>query len=475
MVGICAYGAYVPVYRLSLGEIARATGGFSPPGEKAVANFDEDAITIATEAAMNCLKSNGGINHSDIEGLYFATTTSPFKEKQAAVTISTALDMKREIVTQDLLGSLRAGTSALRSALDTVKVGSANKIMVAASDCRLAYPESPLEQIVGDGGAAFLIGSTDMAVEIEGSFSLADEITDLWRRDGDRFVRGWEERFNVTEGFMRVVKESIGKAVSKFGVELSDLDRVIYYAPDARPHANLAKTLGLNYKTQVQGPLFDSVGNMGAASALFQLAAALDEARPGDRMLMASYGNGSDVFLLKVTDAIENLRDGLMVNRLITSKKMLPNYHNYLNLRGLVQTEPGRQPPINPPATTIWREQEGLLRFHGSKCKNCGNVQYPIQRICSKCESKDEFDEIRLSDQKARVYLSTIDTLGYGAESSPMWAVSDMAVGVRLRLQITDCDSLEDVPTETELEPTFRKFQRQGDIPVYFWKLRLPR
>ena len=82
---------------------------------------------------------------------------------------------------------------------------------------------------------------------------------------------------------------------------------------------------------------------------------------------------------------------------------------------------------------------------------------------------------VRLSDQKAKVFLSTIDTLGYGGESSPMWTISDMPIGLRVKLQVTDCDSIEEIPPGTELDPTFRKFQRQGDIPVYFWKLRLAR
>lgn len=472
MVGICAYGVHIPVYRLSLDEIGKATGGFAQGGEKAVANFDEDSITMATEAALNCLHTN---DRSEIEGLYFATTTSPFKEKQAAVTISSALDLPREIVTLDSLGSLRSGTNALRSALDAVSAGTARNMIVTTADCRQAYPQSALEELLGDGAAALLIGETNVAVAVEGRFSLADEITDLWRRDEDHFVRTWEDRFNLAEGFQRVVKEAVQKAMAAFKMELADLNKVVYYAPNARAHSNLAKALGLNYKTQVQKPLFDKVGNMGSATPFLLLAAALDDAAPGDRILFVSYGNGADVFLLEVTPHITAARNGKRVQDLIASKKMLPNYHKYLNLRSLIQAEPLRLPPINPAATLLWREQENLLRFYGSRCKQCGTIQYPVQRVCAKCVGKDNFDRVRLSDQTAEVFLSTIDTLGYGGESSPMWAIADMPNGLRVKLQVADCDAIEDVPPGTELNPTFRKFQRQGDIPVYFWKLRLPR
>jgi 3-hydroxy-3-methylglutaryl CoA synthase len=444
-------------------------------GEKCVANFDEDAITMATEASLNCLYSDKTINPSTINGLYFATTTSPFKEKQVAVTIAAALDLPREIFTLDSTGSLRSGTNALRSALDAVRAGTAEEIMVTMADCRLAYSGSPLEQLFGDAGAALLISNNEVAVEVKGIFSLADEITDVWRKDGDRFVQAWEDRFTLTEGFQRVLKKSFQEAISRFSVKLPNMDKIIYYAPDARAHSNLAKSLGINYRTQVQNPLLDAVGNAGTASPFLQLMAALDEAKPGDQILMASYGNGIDIFLLKTTDLIKKVQNGNEVKKMIASKKVLPNYYSYLNLRNLIQTEPNRQPPIFPPATVLWREQESILRLHGSKCKRCGNVQYPIQRICSKCYSKDEFDTVRLSDQKARVYLSTTDPLSYGAESSPFWAIADMPIGVRVRMQITECDSIEEVPFDTELVPTFRKFQRHGEVPVYFWKLKLPR
>jgi 3-hydroxy-3-methylglutaryl CoA synthase len=475
MTGICAYGVYIPLYRLALSEIAAATGGFAQDGEKAVANFDEDSITMATEAALCCLNSKNETDRATVQGLYFATTTSPFKEKQSAVTISTALDLASEIQTLDSFGSLRSGTNALRAALDTVKAGSADKIMVATADCRLGYPQSALEELFGDGAAALLIGDTDVAVEIEERFSLADEITDLWRRDEDRFVRMWEDRFNLLQGFQRVVKDAVQKAVLKFGIDLSEISKVVYYAPNARAHTALAKAIGLNYKNQVQTPLFDVLGNTGTASTFIQLAAALDEAKPGDRILMASYGNGCDVFLLKVTDLIKDVQNGMQVKDMIASKKMLPNYHKYLNLRDLLQTEHSRQPAINTPATLLWREQESLLRFYAGKCKECGNLQYPALQICAKCASKRKGGKIRLSDQQAEVFLSTIDTLGFGGESSPAWAIADMPAGLRIRLQVADCEAIEDVPPGTKLNPTFRKFKRQGDTPVYFWKLKLPR
>ena len=112
MVGITSYGAYVPLYRLSREVIARGARG-----EKAICNFDEDSITMAAAAAIDCLT---GIDRETVDGLYFATTTAPYKEKLGAAIVAMAADLKGEALTADFANSLRAGTSAFRSALDAV-------------------------------------------------------------------------------------------------------------------------------------------------------------------------------------------------------------------------------------------------------------------------------------------------------------------------------------------------------------------
>src|SRR4030042_957950 len=125
MVGITSYGAYIPFYRLGRMEIAKAWGGAVQPGEKAVANYDEDSITMAVEAAMDCTQ---GIDPKEIGGLYFASTTSPYREKQAAAIIAVAVDVGREVFTVDFATSLRSGPSAMRAAMDAVRAGSSRSI-----------------------------------------------------------------------------------------------------------------------------------------------------------------------------------------------------------------------------------------------------------------------------------------------------------------------------------------------------------
>ncbi|MBT4513329.1 MAG: hydroxymethylglutaryl-CoA synthase family protein, partial [Chloroflexi bacterium] len=154
MVGITAYGAYIPWHRMERQKCVGAWGGFGMPGEKAVAYFDEDSVTMAVEAARDCL---GDSDSRAIDGLYFATTTSPYKEKQCAAIMAIALDMRRDIRTVDMNTSLRAGASAFGMAFDAIQAGSANSVMVTAADTRLAAPAGMTEQGIGDGAGAILL------------------------------------------------------------------------------------------------------------------------------------------------------------------------------------------------------------------------------------------------------------------------------------------------------------------------------
>ncbi|MFP8875589.1 MAG: 3-hydroxy-3-methylglutaryl CoA synthase, partial [Myxococcota bacterium] len=109
MPGIASYGAYIPQTRLPL---SLASGRPAKEGgpERAVANYDEDAVTMAVSAAVDCL---AGFDRASIDALLFASTSYPLREKQGAALIAKALDLRRDVATSDHAGSLRAGTAAL--------------------------------------------------------------------------------------------------------------------------------------------------------------------------------------------------------------------------------------------------------------------------------------------------------------------------------------------------------------------------
>jgi 3-hydroxy-3-methylglutaryl CoA synthase len=461
MVGIVSYGAYIPKWRMSLESVSKRLRG-----EKAVAGKDEDSLTMAVAAAIDCL---GEINPNNIDGVFFASTTSPFREKSGSATIAAVLDLRRDVFTADFANSLKAGTTALKAAADMVKAGSARQVLVVAADCRLGAPGSGFEQTFGDGAAAFLVGGENVIASMEDCYSVSDEIYDVWRRDVDLYVQSWEERFVHTRGYLRVVREAALGLMKKAGVSPNDLAKAVFYAPDTRRAIDLAKGLGLDPKTQLQDPLIGTVGNTGAAYSLILFVAALEEAKPGDRFLLASYGNGSDAFLFQAGEDVEKLkgkRRGVKVH--LKSKRMVPDYVTYLKWRELVKMPEPRVPMAvsYPSAVAIWRERNRIFPLHGVKCKTCGTVQYPPQRVCVKCRTKDNFEEVRLCNRRGKLFSFSFDFL----RGVPIGLVN-LDGGGRIFCELTDVE-VKELEADMPVELSFRRLYlwRSDGIYGYFWK-----
>ena len=467
MVGITSYGAYIPKYRLGHDVIAQAWGRRGGKDEKSVANYDEDSITMAVEAAADCL---GPGARDGVGSLYFASTTSPYREKQCASIVAAALDLPNTLTTMDFANSLRAGSNALKAALDSVKSGSAGAALVAAADCRLGYPQTAQEQGFGDAAAAVTVGDAKVIAELEHSFTVSDDITDVWRKEDDEFVRSWEDRWALAYGYDKNIQAAVRGLLIKAGLKQTDFARVVMYAPDARSHEAASKALGFD-KAQLGDTLLGKVGNSGAAHALLMLVAALEQSNPGDRILFASYGDGADAFSFKVTDDIAKARKPLGVKRNLAARRALTSYGKYLAFRKLVE-QPEEMVRVFPAATVMWRTRNWALRGHASKCRKCGTVAFPIQRVCFSCRSKDDYDEVRLTDKKGKVFTYSIDNLAGTPDPPVVQTVLESEEGsARVYCLMTDCDS-SDVNIGMPVELTFRRFHELGGFVNYYWKCR---
>jgi len=458
MVGIVSYGAYIPRYRLG-----KETAGWGLPIEKPVANFDEDSITMAVAAGMDCIN---GSDRNAIDALLFATTTSPYIEKQGAAMVAAAIDLRRNILTNDATNSLRAGTLAMRSALDSIAAGTAKQVMVTAADCRMGIPGSEFDQTSGDGAAALLFGNTGVIANVVDSYSVSDEVLDVWRAEGDSVVRTWEDRFVLQAGYLKVLPEAISGLMQKCNLTPKDITKAVFYGPNPRRHAEMARSLGLDPQSQVQDPLFGRMGNTGTAYALMLLIAALEEAKAGDKILMASYGDGADAYLLEVTSEIEKLTPRRGVKGHLESKRILPNRPRVAGGKGLDGAPPS--------ASARWRERAEIDRLHGAKCKSCGLVQYPPQRVCSKCHSKDNWEVVRLSDKKGKIFTFSLDYVAPSVDVPLAITVIDFEGGGRGLFMMTDRE-LEEVKCEVPVEMSFRKLRSSGGVHNYFWKAIPPR
>src|SRR5207302_1375153 len=376
MVGITSYGAYVPMLRLPLAAIG---GGAAKPGgpEKAVANWDEDAVTMVVAAAIDCLR---GVDRASVDGVLFASTSYPLKEKQGAALVARALDLRRDVMTADIGDSLRAGTTALRAAADAVKAGSAKRVLVVAGEARLAAPRSALEPNLGDGAAAFVVGADDVAVAVAASHTVADEIIDVWRTEGDPFVHAWEDRFVVDHG----------------------------------------------------------------------------------------YGDGAEALVLETTPVVERLEGRRGVSWHLARRAELPSYDLYLRFRQLLATEHDRRAGAGISATKHFRDRDDDVTLAGLRCRRCGCVQYPRQRVCFRCFARDDFERVRLSDKIGAVKSFTFDNFA-GSPSPPLVATVVDVEGARLYLQMTDA-SPKEVKLDLPVELTFRKMHEAGGTPNYYWK-----
>ncbi len=470
MEGITSIGAYIPIYRLHREEIGKMWGGRSGSGAKAVAGYDEDTVTMAVAAALDCLNRGG----ATVDGLFLATTTAPYREKLSSAIVASAADLKEECHAADFTDSLRAGTAALKAASDAVKAGSAKKVMVVAADTRQGAAKGNLEQTLGDGAAAVMIGAEKVIAEIEGSYSIFNDFTDLWRTDEDKFPRSAEGRFIDEVGYLPTMQSAITGLLKKYKLNISDFASVVYYASDARQHAALARRLKLD-KAQVQDPLYNDIGNTGTAAVFLMLAAALEKAKPGDRILFAGYGDGADAFILRATDEIKKFQKKPVISNQLAGKAAI-SYGQYLTWRGLVPVEASTLPERSALSLqSRWRERKVIMSLTGVRCKKCGAPQMnqigQAIRVCVNCQSKDEFDPYKFSDKKAVLFTFSIDQLMPTLNPPGVNGVIDFEGGGRLICELTDCD-VNKMKVGMTVEMTFRKMFVSRGIINYFWKAK---
>ncbi|OGO19387.1 MAG: hypothetical protein A2Z15_00200, partial [Chloroflexi bacterium RBG_16_50_11] len=439
-------------------------------GTKAVAGYDEDTITMAVAAALNCLKRGGG----STDGLFLATTTAPYREKLSAAIVASVADLKEECHAADFTDSLRAGTAALKAATDAVKAGSVKNALVIASDSRLGAAKGSLEQTLGDGATAIMVGTEKVIAELEGSYSLCNDFTDFWRTEDDKFPRSAEGRFIDEVGYLPTMQSAITSLLKKHKLNIGDFASVVYYASDARQHAALSRRLKLD-KTQVQDPLYNDIGNAGAAATFLMLAAALEKARPGDKILFVGYGDGADAFILRVTDEIQKFQKKPVISHQLAGKTSI-SYGQYLTWRGLVPLEASTLPERSPLSLqSRWRERRVISALYGMKCKKCGTPQMnqigQTVRVCVNCQAKDEFEPYKFSDKQATLFSYAIDQLMPTLNPPGVNGVIDFEGGGRIICELTDCD-INKVKVGMVVEMTFRKMFFSRGVHNYFWKAK---
>jgi 3-hydroxy-3-methylglutaryl CoA synthase/uncharacterized OB-fold protein len=461
MIGIANYSVYVPRRRMRRETIAAAWGTPGLPGCKAVVNFDEDSLTMAQSAAWPLIQAGGA------EALSFASTTAPYWQRSAASLIAAACDLPARTATSDFGASLRAGTMALRAALDAVAAGSVRTALVTAADCREGAPESAEEMLFGDAAAAVAVGRDGLAAELVAAVSRSDDFPDEWRRDTDAQVRSFASKYSLTRGYTENVV-AVGRALfEKAGVQPEQIARAALTSSDGRAHIAAAKALGIPAE-RVEDVHARDIGITGAGMPLFLLAQAIDRAQAGDLILAIAYGDGADGFLFRALGGGARLRPaGPILEYGLEHGMEYSTYQIYRKLREYGRATAGGAEISN---VLLRREETQNVRLHGSLCPQCGMLQFPIAKVCGSCHRHGGLMEKPLA-RRGRLFTFTKDFL-YNAPVEPtVMAVVDLEGGGRFLCQMTDADPAT-VEIGMEVELVLRRMREGAGDHYYYWKCR---
>jgi hydroxymethylglutaryl-CoA synthase len=476
MVGIVAFGAYVPRLRLSRQAVYDANKWFAgglrglAKGERSMANWDEDSVTMAVEASRDCLTSHEA---ADVRNIYFASTTHPFKDRQNAGVIGTALNIEQNLMASDVGGSLKAGTSALIAGLNASKDGAPS--LVAAADKRMTKVASANELNYGDGAAALLCGTENVIAKLVGHHSVSMDFVDHFRGDESDFDYGWEERWIRDEGYSKIVPPAIKAGLAACKLEGSDITHFIMPSLMPAVPKQMAKFAGIG-EGAVRDLLGANLGDTGAAHALLMLVDALETAKAGDKIMVVAFGQGVDILVFEVTAEKDKLpkRNGL--SGWMARSKEEKNYMKFLAFNEMLPIEKGMRAEFDKKTalSVLWRKRDMIYGMVGGKCRVCGTVQFPRSQVCvnPNCHAVDSQDPYAMAGLEASVMSFTADSLVYSPDPPGYYGMITFSEGGRFMADFTDCDK-EQVKVGAKMRMTFRirdNDQVRGGFKRYFWK-----
>lgn len=314
--GIVSYGVYIPRYRIRVNEIARVWGDGDDIAqslrvfEKSVPDLDEDAVTIAVEASRNAL-ARGDIDPCRIGAIYAGSESHPYAVKPTGTIVGEAVCTSSEFTAADFEFACKAGTAAIQACLGLVGSGLIDLGLAIGSDVSQGAPGDMLEYTAAAGGAAYVIGSRDLAAEIEGFQSFTTDTPDFWRREGMPYPEHGG-RFTGEPAYFKHVTSAAQGLMERLGTAPEDYDYAVFHQPNGKFPVRVAAKLGFSKKQIEPGLVVPMIGNTYSGSCLIGLAATLDVARPGERIFVTSFGSGagSDAFSIAVKDKIEEIRCG---------------------------------------------------------------------------------------------------------------------------------------------------------------------
>ena len=476
MAGILSFGAYVPLQRLQRSVVYEANRWFAPglrglaKGERAIANWDEDAVSMAVEAARDCL---GDTDRARLGTVLMASTTFPFADRQNAGIVKEALNLPDATATADLGGSQKAGAGALCQALH-MAAGVGRPVLVVASERPRARPASEEELVNGDAAAAFIVGDDDGIARLVGSYSVSVDFVDHFRAEGEAFNYGWETRWVRDEGHAKLANSAITEALSAHGLKGADIAKFIAGISAKGAAASLAKKAGIAPEA-VCDDLAATVGNAGCAHPLVMLAHTLESAQPDEKIMVVGFGQGVEVLLLEATPQIAQRRCPGSVSSWLVRGRKETNYIKTLALSGQLKLELGKRAEFEqkPVLTALYRNRKAVLGLVGGRCTRTGTVQFPrsdfsVNQTEPAVGTQEDYP---LADKKVRILTFTADSLTFTPDPPNYYGMVEFEGGGRMMAEFTDVDPEQGfVGAPMRMMFRIKSINERSGFVSYFWK-----
>ncbi len=339
-VGIVGYGAYIPRFRLPGREVSRVWLGEPSPGpvkEKAVAGIDEDVITMSIEAARNAL-ARAQIDPQELRAVWIGSESHPYSVKPSGTIVAEAIGASEHIQAADFEFACKAGTEALVSAMGLVGSHMAEYALAIGMDTAQAKPGDALEYTAASGGAALIIGPAEKAMAvIDAHYSYVTDTPDFWRRADQKYPEHGQ-RFTGDPAYFNHILSAAKTLMELTGLTAQDIDYAIFHQPNEKFPTRVAKQLGFTPEQYKDGLLSPVIGNTYAGASLTGLTAVLDIAKPGDRILITSYGSGagSDAFIFTTQPALLERRKAAPSTQAYIDRRTEIDYATYTRFRGKI-------------------------------------------------------------------------------------------------------------------------------------------
>jgi hydroxymethylglutaryl-CoA synthase len=337
-VGLIGYGVYIPRYRIAASEIARlwtdGQGGM-PVESKSVPGPDEDAITMAIEAARNALV-RAGVPAGQLGAVWVGSESHPYSVKPSGTVVAEAIGTTPWISAADWEFACKAGSEALTAGMGMIGSGMADYVLAIGADTAQARPGDALEYTAAAGAAALVIGPAEQSLAtIEATVSYVTDTPDFFRR-ADRPYPMHGNRFTGEPAYFHQVQHAATHLLRELGRTPQDYTYAVFHQPNAKFPQAAAKRLGFSDAQIAPGLLSPQIGNTYSAAALLGLCATLDRARPGDTIFVTTYGSGagSDAYSLVVTEQVLERRDRAPRTEAYLMRKELVDYASYAKWRG---------------------------------------------------------------------------------------------------------------------------------------------